>query len=559
MSSLVDRLLALPWHIYDPIMEHAGPLTQLLHGTLPRPVDELVLIVAAAECLLLDRANLLDQVVSFRWHPWWLGLCARTEDDVGAAVEAGMRFECTAPMLARGCDVPDLLGAVLQLFDSILTAPPSLALAMQRIANEVLSISLAALDARRARLGQADDTEVVGALLQLAAGLGAADAVAALNAAIPANETRARSAAVTAAVRGGHLAIADSISGRDGRRSNAWLAGAVQGGNIPLVRNLVRNYPKIYVPADTTRRAFGFGRDDMVWWLLKNPKTPAFTRALSYFQLEAARKGRKDMLLYALDEGIGRVAHYDLLEEVGILDDLDFFKKIHDKLGCQCRELPLNVLAKCGAISVLKWVCSHANRRCRPYDMSECAEQGHLELYLWMYAQGVRVSHDEMFKPACAKQFWIVEHLITHGHDDLTELWEWVMGDGDLLLFDLMADSGRAKPTSELMIFAAKGNSVDGVRWVHRRIGGGYSDEAVVEACKRGTTKIIAALVDECGIPITKPACLEAAVNGHLHVVRWLFGRTERGLWHDVRAAAAKESQSHIVEWLDEQLGAKRQ
>ncbi|KAL2916759.1 hypothetical protein HK105_203538 [Polyrhizophydium stewartii] len=447
-QSLLNRIDALPPELRRMVLAAAGPLTQLLHGELPRPLSRTLASVVAADTLRLAsdcdaahegtdaggphatgpcRCARLLPLLPPRADVGWEALFATSKPAARAVRRLPRRTDGRA---VAGCDLllpPHLLprhpawpprlplatalraGLLRETADAAVAALADLA--VWNYAAEAEPLANAALELVVAAVGAAAQP---GVLLECAASLGRTDVVRMLlpHAAEPS-------------------VYALSFAGRFNRlpalrllcsvapRSSLSVGGAVRGGHIHIVEAMRALDPGIMPSAANIATALRYGNAHVVRWLLADrvarghPEMAAVKDAL-------AAASAHDLLQIAIDQGVGDPLSPAAVVGAAAGGHTHMLRWLHDTRGEPWNrtepwpQAAADAAAGGGHLATLQWLHSHAGVVASPLGMAAAAEHGHGEVFEWLWAvrPALRPTVDELAPAAFAGHACVVEFAI---------------------------------------------------------------------------------------------------------------------------------------------------
>jgi Ankyrin repeats (3 copies) len=378
--------------------------------------------------------------------------------------------------------------------------------------------------------------------------------------------------------------------------------------NIDLAKAMVESFPRVCITtAITTAATYGqteflqwlherhqaacwggeeitqaaqSGHIDTVKWLHQNT-TPLLPQPLLEI---GARQADGALLDFAIQVCQERPIERDLQAAVmsGCLNNLI-------KLSTMLPDSPIYAYHACygGHLDVIKWLNNHGGVF-SPDMMAIAASQGHLHLVQWLHAfrsegcstdamdRAVQNGHLDVVKwllrnrtEGCSR--WAMSSAITGKHYDvIQELYDCCSDDWIGALVDEAAKSGsfdlvrwayNTYPktcTPEALSFAALSGNKEVFNWLHTKMQIQCPSASVISKLAfKGDLEMMQDKRIDTSDMIEHPyiridAMQSAAINGHIHILEWLYDPSVRPQGASIFEAAARAGKLNSIKWLHE-------
>jgi len=143
---------------------------------------------------------------------------------------------------------------------------------------------------------------------------------------------------------------------------------------------------------------------------------------------------------------------------------------------------------------------------------------------------------------------WLAVRLGTLG---IRGAWEGAARHGKLCVIEWLHANGYESISTDHCTDAAQGGHISVVRWAAEH-GAVSTRESIERAAYNGHLAVVRYLVDQGVAHCPTRLCQNAAMTGHLDIIKWAH-TTGRLAWdrQSVREKAVLHKQTHIVEWID--------
>ncbi|RLN96569.1 hypothetical protein BBJ28_00014360, partial [Nothophytophthora sp. Chile5] len=290
------------------------------------------------------------------------------------------------------------------------------------------------------------------------------------------------------------------------------------------------------------QRAVSGGHIEMAKWLVA--ALPSLNRSIDLD--EASGKGFLDVVQWGRESGGS--CSTEAMDAAASNDHLDGVEWLHDHCTEGCTTRAMNDAAAHGHLDIVQWL--HANRTegCTTDAMDGAARHGHLDVVQWLHnnrSEGCTVA--AMDGAAQENKLAVVQWLHDHRSEGCT-----VAASDEAASFGHVAmmqwlltnrpESGRLSRAA--LANAAANGQLDAVKWLyehHQMTGAEDGDSA--ESAEND---------ESADVWIGCEAMNRAAGGGHLDVVKWLHGRCpdNGGCTTEAMDQAASNGHQEMVEWL---------
>ncbi|GMF58563.1 unnamed protein product [Phytophthora fragariaefolia] len=270
-----------------------------------------------------------------------------------------------------------------------------------------------------------------------------------------------------------------------------------------------------------------------------------------------------------LPDYCGSLSHVVLLIEEYLIDHLD--TKILQEACERCapphilefilmRTAPawpavVHSASKGGYVHVFQWMTEREDGR-GPWgpDLKTCFEEaaahGHLELLKWLHMQRLPVCHRTALHRAAVNGYlsvviWLYHHTnmnYAYLHDTMM----YAVSSGHFEVVRWMHENLRPTNLARVLVAAARTGPLHVVRWLHQRVSCPETcTTALMDAAIDGDQlDVVDWLVDHCSAGCSKDAAYNAASNGNIQMLQWLWNH--RGIEFDENVMDAAAVHGHL-------------
>ncbi|KAL2916772.1 hypothetical protein HK105_203551 [Polyrhizophydium stewartii] len=599
-TDLATMIARLPHELRLHILELAGPLTQLLHGTLRRPFDPQSVSMLWADCFHLDVVHAVPRLPQTRLT--WELLLVRSPAMLAAVAARRLPLAADAPTgLSVGAALSSSPARVSALVEGATRSCAGAAMLMSQ------------LDSR----GQGTESAEAARLMLIAsAGAGSLRTVTTLLAAhASAIEPRFICRAIDTASHGHLRVVLALIAALDGVNDIApedlpSISVAVRDGHLAIAQAICTRFPDAVAscPVDD---AVQLARNDILVWLFEHTRLAEHWRCRN-IQTQCIWHGNLPILMLAFRRNIGlppRPATIGVAAEYG---HLELLKWIHRNMPdiAWCPNA-IDKAAFSGKIEVVRWIHENRHGLASKSALDWAASNGHMDIIWFLHENRTEgCTTDAMDKAAAAGHLDVIRFLhenrmegcttkamdwaAMNGHLEVvrylhynrtegctTDAMDWAAASGHLRVVHFLNSMRTEGCTTNALDWAASNNHIDVVVYLFDHRTEGYTSSAIVSAASKGHLAVVQLLcehgccdntldaIDQAAanghlqvvkyllrshFPFTMQAYARAASNGHFEIIRTLFENNPHADWSSASVCAAKAGHRDIVEWIGERV-----
>jgi len=292
--------------------------------------------------------------------------------------------------------------------------------------------------------------------------------------------------------------------------------------NVDIFSNIVEHLndtdKKLFASASRTSREIlkqSFGVDEEV-------VVAAWDELLKKTKLKISEVSSISTLQLAMEPCVKEYGEEFFLGKVAELDDLTFLRWAREEKGLKWD----------------KWVSSAA------------AEQGNLEMLKYCFEHGCPLDDYTAVCAAHNGHLGCLKFLIEDAKVDWYDQMACAAAEGghlEILRYCASKKECQMTSNANVMIFAAFGGHIGCVNYLHQ-IGVPWSKEVPIYASQAGKIEILER-IHELGCPLNEDACSEAALHGHLDLLKFLRNELKCPWDSGTPALASLRGHKEVLQW----------